>query len=211
MASSACTKAAPLPVSFQHVAISAMRCPWRSPVRSCCCRSPRFSCFARSLKRSRLSCAWLHAVRQFQPVVAGEFPRDRAQLQPVVRDLDGFHFVRVDARPDRVAVFAQHAVLVALFVEHDGAGLPDQLQAALGPLQQLKILFAREVSLRLVGIEGKAVEEFLALCAAGLGGPLGESAGEVVARRRRGRSAISTRSLSNEFIRWAAICWPPPR
>jgi len=36
------------------------------------------------------------------------------------------------------------------------------------------------VSLRLVGIEGKAVEEFLALRAAGLGGPLGESAGQVV-------------------------------
>jgi hypothetical protein len=36
------------------------------------------------------------------------------------------------------------------------------------------------VTLRLVGIEGKAVEEFLALCAAGFGGPLGESAGEVV-------------------------------
>ena len=132
-------------------------------------------------------------------MVAREFLRDRAQLQPVVRDLDGFHFVGVDARPDRVAVFAQHAVLVALFVEHDGARLADQLQAALGPLQQLKILFAGEAALRLVGIEGKAVEEFLALCAARLGGPLGESAGQVLrdgsrARRRFQRVRCRTSS-----------------
>ena len=68
-------------------------------------------------------------LRRFKSVIAGEFPRDRAQLEAVVRDLHGFHFVGVDARPDDVAVFARNAVLVAFFVEDDGAGLADQLEA----------------------------------------------------------------------------------
>jgi hypothetical protein len=54
-----------------------------------------------------------------------------------MRDLDGFHFLRVDARPDRVAVFAQHAVLIPFLMKNDGAGLPDQLEAPLCPIQQL--------------------------------------------------------------------------
>ena len=124
--------------------------------------------------------ARFHAIRQFEPVVAREFLRDRAQLQPVVGHLHGLHVVGVDAGPDGVAMFAQDAVLVALFVEHDGAGLADQLQAALGPLQQLKVLFAGKTPVGLVRIEGEAVKEFLAPRAARFGSPFGESAGEIL-------------------------------
>ncbi len=124
--------------------------------------------------------ARLHAVRQFEPVIAREFLRDGTQLQPVVPHLYGSHFVRVDARPDGVAVFAQHAVLVALFVEHHGTGLADKFQAALGPLQQFKVLFAGKPPVGLVRIERKAVKKLRAFGAARFCGPLGESAGEVL-------------------------------
>src|ERR1700680_5205568 len=79
-----------------------------------------------------------------------------------------------------MAVFAQDSILVSLFMENHGAGLTDQLQAALGPLQQLKVLLAGKTPVGLVGIEGKAIKKFLALRAARLGGPLGESPGEVL-------------------------------
>ncbi len=113
-------------------------------------------------------------------MVTREFLRDTAQLQPVVGNLHRLHAVGVDARPDGVAVFAQDAVLIPLLMEHHGARLANQLQAALGPLQQLKILFAGKASVGLVRIEGKAIKEFLAFGAARFGGPLGERAGQVL-------------------------------
>ena len=96
-----------------------------------------------------------------------------------MRDLHGFHFVRVDARPDDVAVFPRNAVLVAFFVEDDGAGLADQLEASFGAVDQLDILLAGQMPLRLVGIEREAVEVLLALRAAGLRRPFREGAREI--------------------------------
>ena len=98
-----------------------------------------------------------------------------------MRDLHGLHFVRVDARPDDVAVFAQVAVLVAFFVEDDGARLADQLEAAFRAVDQVEILFAGEVALRLVGIERTGCKDFSCILrGAGLRGPFRERAGEIL-------------------------------
>ena len=82
-----------------------------------------------------------------------------------------------------MAVFAQDSILVSLFMENHGAGLADQLQAALGPLQQLKVLLAGKTPVGLVGIEGEAVKKLRAFRAARFGGPFGECAGEILRDR----------------------------
>ena len=51
-----------------------------------------------------------------EAMVAAEFLGDPAQLPPVMRDVHGF--LRVDARPDNMAVFAA----VVVDVEDDSAG-----------------------------------------------------------------------------------------
>jgi len=78
--------------------MSAMRCALLMPVRAPAAGAlgsfflpgagiELFAVLARPL---------FHAVRQLKPVIAGELARNRAQLQPVVRDLDGLYF-----SPDR--------------------------------------------------------------------------------------------------------------
>ena len=61
-----------------------------------------------------------------------------------------------------------------------GAGLSDQIEAAFRAVQQLKILFAGKVALRLVGIEGQAVKVLFAFGGGGLCRPFGEGAGQVL-------------------------------
>ena len=139
-----------------------------------------FRPFVETASPAVLALAGLHAFGQFKPVVARELLYDRAKLQPVMGNLHRLHVFGVDARPDRVAVFARDAVLVFFFVENHGARLADEFQAALGAFEKVKILLAGEAALRLVGIEGQAVKEFLAFGAAGLGGPFGKSAGKVL-------------------------------
>ncbi|MGB9069404.1 MAG: hypothetical protein WCC21_12625 [Candidatus Acidiferrales bacterium] len=68
-----------------------------------------------------------------------------------MRDLHGLHFLGVDAAPHGMAVFARHAVLVLFLVKNDGAGLPDEVQASFGAVEQLKILFAGKAALALIG------------------------------------------------------------
>src|ERR1017187_2265901 len=59
---------------------------------------------ARSARLLRLHVP--HAGRQREAIVAGEFLSDRAQLQPVVRDMHGLHDGGVYARPDNMVVLA---------------------------------------------------------------------------------------------------------
>ena len=108
-------------------------------------------------------------------MVAGEFLRHGAQLQPVVGHLDGLAGAHVDAGPDRVAVFAAF-----LDVEDDGAGLADQLQAAFCPGDEIKVLLAGEVVFGEVRIDGQGIEIFAALRRLRLREPFMEGAVEVL-------------------------------
>src|ERR1017187_2719601 len=71
-----------------------------------------------------------HAGRQGEAMVAGEFLRDPAQLQPVVRHLEGLVFIDVDPRPDNMVVFAA----VVVDVKDDSARLPGKPQLSSGAL-----------------------------------------------------------------------------
>src|ERR1700687_925595 len=59
-----------------------------------------------------------HAGGKGEVVIAGVFLRDGAEFLPVMRELHGFHFFRIDAGPYDVAVLAP-----VFDVEDDGAGL----------------------------------------------------------------------------------------
>jgi len=61
-------------------------------------------------------------------MVAGEFLGDPAQLPPIMRDVHGF--LRVDARPDNMAVFAA----VVVDAKDDSARLPGKPQLFSGAL-----------------------------------------------------------------------------
>src|ERR1017187_3441330 len=91
-------------------------------------------------------------------MIAGEFPRDGLQLQPVVVHVDGLAGVLIDARPDNMAMLTAF-----LDVEYDGAGLPYEFQAALGAGDEIKVLFTREVVFGQVRVDGHGIEIFAAL------------------------------------------------
>jgi hypothetical protein len=108
-------------------------------------------------------------------VVLGELLRDRAQLEPVMVNVDGFIGVQLDAGPDGVAVLP-----AGLDVEDDGAGLPHQVQAALCACDEIEVLFAGEVVFGEIRIDGQGLEIFAALRRLGLRVPFVKSAVEVL-------------------------------
>jgi len=82
-----------------------------------------------------------------------------------------------------VAEYKMDGLSVALRyepTEDDGARLADQLEAALGPGEQVEILRAGEVALSLVGVQRKTIEVLPALRGARLRGPFRERAGEIL-------------------------------
>src|ERR1017187_7489913 len=70
----------------------------------------------------------LHTGAQGEAMVAGEFLGDPAQFPPVMRDVHGF--LRVDARPDNMAVFAA----VVADAKDNSARLPGKPQLLSGAL-----------------------------------------------------------------------------
>src|ERR1022692_1676001 len=70
----------------------------------------------------------LHTGGQGEAMVAGELLGDHAQLPPVMRDVHGF--LRVDARPDNMAVFAA----VVVVAKDNSARLPGKPQLFSGAL-----------------------------------------------------------------------------
>ncbi len=66
-----------------------------------------------------------------------------------------------------------------LDVKDDRPRLVHELEAALGPRDEVEILFAGEGALRLVGIEGQAIEIFLAFGGARMRVPLTEGPRQV--------------------------------
>ena len=108
-------------------------------------------------------------------MIAGIFLRDGSEFLVVVRELHGFHFFGVDARPDDVAVFAP-----VFYVKDDGAGLAGEAKLVFGAADEIVIMLAVEGTLRVVRIDGKRVEIFDALRGLGLGVPFGERAVEVL-------------------------------
>ena len=117
----------------------------------------------------------LHAGRKVDVVIAGIFLRDGAKFLVVVRELHGFHFFGVDARPDDVVVFAP-----VLDVNDDGAGLAGKAELVFGAADEIVIVLAVEGALRVVGIDGQRVEILDALRGLGLGIPFGKRAVQVL-------------------------------
>ena len=98
-----------------------------------------------------------HSGRQGETVIAGELPRDGLQLEPVMVNVDGLGGIGIDARPDGVAVLP-----AVLGVEHDGARLPYQIQAAFCSRDEIEVLFAGEVVFGQVRVDGQGIEKFAA-------------------------------------------------
>ena len=112
-----------------------------------------------------LAAVAFHAVGQFKPVIAAEFAGDGAQLEAVVLYQDRLDLLLrcVDTGPDDMAVFARHAVSVALFVEDDGARLAGEGQAFFGAGDEVEIFLAGQAALPLIGGKRETVIVFFAL------------------------------------------------
>lgn len=100
----------------------------------------------------------LHTGGQSEAVIAGEFLGDRAQLEPIMGNVNGLDLgtVAIDPRPDDMAVLA--AVLVD--VKDDSARLRGKSQLVSSALDQFEILRAGKAALRRIGIDGQAIEIF---------------------------------------------------
>jgi hypothetical protein len=92
------------------------------------------------LLRPLLSLVAVITVRQGEPMVAGELPRDHHQLVVVEGHVTGLAALGVDARPDDMAVLARDAILVLLYMEDDRARLAGQPEAVLGAVDIIEIL-----------------------------------------------------------------------
>ncbi len=99
-----------------------------------------------------------HAGRKGEIVIFGVLLRDGAKFLPVVRELHGFHFFRIDAGPYDVTVLAP-----VFDVEDDGAGLAGEAESFFRAADEIVVVLAGEGTLRVVGVDGQGVELFTAV------------------------------------------------
>gem|GEM_PF-6111313 len=87
----------------------------------------------------------------------GKIPGDTHQLVTIKCQVNRFLMIRVNARPDDMAVLASF-----LDMEHDGAWLVTQPQHLLGAMNVIHVLVAGERTLCRVWVNREAVEILLA-------------------------------------------------
>src|SRR6266436_701801 len=119
-----------------------------------------------------------HAGGKGEVVIAGVFLRDRAELLPVMRELHGFHFFRIDAGPYDVAVLAP-----VFDVEDNSAGLAGEAESFFRAADEIVIVLAGVGALGVVGVDGQGVEILAAVRGSCFGIPLSERAMQVLRDR----------------------------